>query len=495
MVGRDDQPESGDGQAGRNGVAERPVVADEAGVMPVEGRSLGSGQTLEVARERGLGNLATPSNLQKLQTALHAKAKAEPEFRFYALYDKIYREDVLAHAYARCRANKGAGGVDGQSFAEVEAYGVERWLGELAQALREESYRPEAVRRVFLVKPNGKLRPLGIACLRDRVCQTAATLVLEPIFEADLPPEQYAYRAGKNALDAVKAVHSLLNTGHREVVDADLSAYFDRIPHQDLLTSVARRVVDPRVLRLIKRWLDAPVEETDKRGRKMRTTHNRDSGRASPQGSPISPLLANLYMRRFILGWKKRGLDRRFGASIVNYADDLVICCTRGADEVLSAMREIMERLGLTVNEEKTRTCRVPDESFDFLGYTFGRCYSTQTGRAYIGTRPSKKSVKRMIDSIRVRTDRKLCWLEATEVVERLNLGLVGWANYFCLGPVSKAYKTIDAYTIARLRRWLCDKHKVEGRGSTRYPDEYFQEQLGLTRLWKSTQRLPWAKA
>jgi group II intron reverse transcriptase/maturase len=463
--------------------------------MPVEGRSLGSGQTLEVARERGLGNLATPSNLQKLQTALHAKAKAEPEFRFYALYDKIYREDVLAHAYARCRANKGAGGVDGQSFAEVEAYGVERWLGELAQALREESYRPEAVRRVFLVKPNGKLRPLGIACLRDRVCQTAATLVLEPIFEADLPPEQYAYRAGKNALDAVKAVHSLLNTGHREVVDADLSAYFDRIPHQDLLTSVARRVVDPRVLRLIKRWLDAPVEETDKRGRKTRTTHNRDSGRGSPQGSPISPLLANLYMRRFILGWKKRGLDRRFGASIVNYADDLVICCTRGADEVLSAMREIMERLGLTVNEEKTRTCRVPDESFDFLGYTFGRCYSTQTGRAYIGTRPSKKSVKRMIDSIRVRTDRKLCWLEATEVVERLNLGLVGWANYFCLGPVSKAYKTIDAYTIARLRRWLCDKHKVEGRGSTRYPDEYFQEQLGLTRLWKSTQRLPWAKA
>ena len=463
--------------------------------MPVEGRSLGSRQTLEVARERRLGNLATPSNLQKLQTALHAKAKAEPEFRFYALYDKICRDDILAHAYACCRANKGAAGVDGQSFAEVEAYGVGRWLGELAQALREESYRPEAVRRVFLLKPNGKLRPLGIPCLRDRVCQTAATLVLEPIFEADLPPEQYAYRAGKNALDAVKAVHRLLNTGHREVVDADLSAYFDRIPHQDLLTSVARRVVDRRVLHLIKMWLDAPVEETDKRGRKTRTTSNRDSGRGTPQGSPISPLLANLYMRRFILGWKKRGLDRRFGAIIVNYADDLVICCTRGADEALSAMREIIERLGLTINEEKTRTCRVPDESFDFLGYTFGRCYSTQTGRAYIGTRPSKKSVKRMIDSIRARTDRKLCWLEATEVVERLNLGLVGWAQYFCLGPVSKAYKIIDAYTITRLRRWLCDKHKVEGRGSTRYPDEYFQEQLGLTRLWKSTQRLPWAKA
>ena len=495
MVGRDDQPESGDGQAGRDGVAERPVVSDEAGVMPVEGRSLSSRQTLKVAREWRLGNLATPSNLQKLQTALHAKAKAEPEFRFYALYDKIYREDVLAYAYACCRANKGAGGVDGQSFEEVEAYGVERWLGELAQALREESYRPEAVRRVYIPKPNGKLRPLGIPCLRDRVCQTAAMLVLEPIFEADLPSEQYAYRAGRSALDAVKAVHSLLNTGHREVVDADLSAYFDSIPHADLMKSVARRVVDRRVLHLIKMWLDAPVEETDQRGRKTRTTQSRDSGRGTPQGSPISPLLANLYMRRFILGWKKLGLERRFGARIVTYADDLVICCRRGADEALSAMREIMERLGLTVNEEKTRTCRVPDESFDFLGYTFGRCYSTQTGRAFIGTRPSKKSVKRMIDSIRTHTDRKLCWLEATEVVERLNLGLVGWANYFCLGPVSKAYKTIDAYTITRLRRWLCDKHKVPGGGYTRYPDEYFQEHLGLTRLWKSTQSLPWAKA
>jgi RNA-directed DNA polymerase len=463
--------------------------------MAVEGRGLSSRQTLKVVRERRLGNLVTPSNLQKLQTALHAKAKAEPEFRFYALYDKIYRDDTLAYAYACCSANKGAAGVDDQGFEEVEAYGVERWLGELAQALREESYRPEAVRRVYIPKPNGKLRPLGIPRLLDRVCQTAALLVLEPIFEADLPPEQYAYRAGRNALDAVKAVHSLLNTGHREIVDADLSAYFDTIPHQDLLKSVARRVVDRKVLHLIKMWLEAPVEETDKRGRKRRTTQNRDSGRGTPQGSPISPLLANLYMRRFILGWKKLGLERRFDAKIVTYADDLVICCKRGADEALSAMREIMQRLGLTVNEEKTRTCRVPEESFDFLGYTFGRCYSTQTGRAYIGTRPSKKSIKRMIDSIRTHTDRKLCWLEATDVVERLNRGLRGWANYFCLGPVSKAYRTIDSYTYTRLRRWLCSKHKIRSGGYTRFPAEYFQEELGLIRLWKTTQRLPWAKA
>jgi RNA-directed DNA polymerase len=495
VVGCDDQPGSGDGQTGREGMAERPVVSDEAGVMPVEGRGLGSRQTLKAKREWRLGNLATPSNLQKLQTALHAKAKAEPESRFYALYDKIYREDILAYAYACCRANKGAAGVDGQSFKEVEAYGVEKWLGELAQALREESYRPEAVRRVLIPKSNGKFRPLGIPCLRDRVCQTAAMLILEPIFEADLPPEQYAYRKGRNALDAVKAVHSLLNTGHREVVDADLLAYYDSIPHPSLMKSVARRVVDRRVLHLIKMWLIAPVEETDKRGRKKRTTPNRDSGQGTPQGSPISPLLANLYMRRFILGWKKAGLENRFGAKIVTYADDLVICCKRGAKEALSAMREIMRTVGLTVNEEKTRMCSMPDGSFDFLGYTFGRCYSTKTGRAYIGTRPSKKSVKRMIDAIHADTDRKLCWLEATEVVQRLNLRLEGWANYFCLGPVSKAYKAIDNYTIPRLRRWLCAKHKVAGGGYTLYPDEYFQEELGLIRLWKSTQNLPWAKA
>ena len=442
-----------------------------------------------------MGNLATPGSLQKLQTALHAKAKAEPEFRFYALYDKIYRDDVLAYAYACCRANKGAAGVDGQSFEEVEAYGVERWLGELAQALREESYRPEAVRRVFIPKGKGKLRPLGIPCLRERVCQTAAMLVLEPIFEADLPPEQYAYRVGRNALDAVKEVHSLLNTGYREIVDADLSAYYDSIPHVELMKSVARRVVDRRVLHLIKMWLEAPVEETDERGRKKRSTQNRDSGRGTPQGSPISPLLANLYMRRFVLGWKKLGLESRFGARIVTYADDLVICCKRGADEALTAMREIMARLGLTVNEEKTRTCRVPEESFDFLGYTFGRCYSTQTGRAYIGTRPSKKSIKRMIEAIRAQTDRRTTWLEATWLVQALNRKLEGWANYFRLGPVSKAYRAIDAYTVARLRRWLCGKHKVEGGGRTRYPDEYFHENLGLTRLGKFTQRLPWAKA
>ncbi len=464
--------------------------------MPAEGRGLSSEPTLKVGKDRRLGNLVTPISVQKLRTALHAKAKEEPEFRFYALYDKIYRMDVLEHAYACCRANKGAPGVDGLTFEGVEAYGPERWLGELAQQLREETYRPEAVRRVYIPKPNGKLRPLGIPRLAERVCQTAAMLILEPIFEADMPQEQHAYRQNRNAQSAVREVRGLLASGHKDVVDADLSGYFDTIPHVELMKSVVRRVVDRRVLHLVKMWLDTPVEEQDGRGRKKRTTVNRDTKQGIPQGSPISPLLSNLYMRRFILGWKKAGLEQRLGARIVNYADDLVICCKGdSAQKALNAMRQMMGRLKLTVNEEKTRICRVPDGEFDFLGYTFGRRYSAKTRRPYIASRPSRKSIKRMTEAVRIQTGRNMEWLDAGEMVKCLNQKLGGWANYFNLGPVTPAYRFIDRYTTNRLRRWLCKKHKQPGRGFRHYPDEYLYQKLGLIRLPMLPQNLPWAKA
>ena len=244
-----------------------------------------------------MGNLATPKRVQKLQTALHAKAKTEAGYRFYALYDKISREDILAHAYAQCRSNKGAPGIDGQDFADIEAYGVERWLAELALALRQETYRPEPIRRVFIPKANGKLRPLGISTVRDRVCMTATTLVLAPIFEADLPPEIYAYRAERNAQQAIVEVEELVFRGHPDVVDADLADYFGSIPHADLLKSVARRIVDRRVLHLIKMWLECPVEETDQRGRRRRTTEARDSRRGIPQGDRNSTRLNSSHLK------------------------------------------------------------------------------------------------------------------------------------------------------------------------------------------------------
>jgi group II intron reverse transcriptase/maturase len=319
-------------------------------------------------------SLTTPFSVQKLQTALHAKAKESPNFRFHALYDKVYRKDVLAYAYERCQANGGAAGVDSQTFENIEAYDRERWLDELTQELKSRTYQPLPVRRVYIPKPDGKQRPLGIPTIRDRVVQTSAMLVLEPIFEADLPTEQYAYRADRSALDAVQHVHKLINTGHGQIVDADLSSYFDSVPHAELMRSVARRVVDAAMLHLIKMWLEAPVEETDERGNKRRSTRNRDEGRGTPQGSPISPLFSNLYMRRFVLGWKKLGNEKRWKAYIVNYADDLVICCRVGAEQALVEMRKMMSKLKLTVNETKTRVCYLPEEKFDFLGYTFGRC-------------------------------------------------------------------------------------------------------------------------
>ena len=302
--------------------------------MPVEGRGLGSRAAF--GRRKGYGDWREPIRpwkVRRLQTALHAKAKEAPGLRFYSLSDKVWRADVRAVAWQEVRRNGGAAGVDGQTAADIEPYGVDRWLGELARDLKAGTYRPNAVRQVLIPKKQrGKFRPLGIPCVRDRVAQTAAMLVLSPILEADLQPEQYAYRPGRSTNNAVRRVHRLLTTGYREVVDADLSDYYGQIPHAELLKSVALRVSDGRMLGWVKAWLEMPVEEDDGKGgkrRKRRPNRARKERKGTPKGSPISPLFSNIYMRRFILGWKVLGYARRFEAKIVNYADDFVVLGTR----------------------------------------------------------------------------------------------------------------------------------------------------------------------
>ena len=440
-------------------------------------------------------SLETPLSVQKLQTALHAKAKESPNFRFYSLYDKVYRRDVLEFAYQSCKANYGSAGVDGQTFEHIEEYGVERWLDELAQELTNRTYQPLPVRRVYIPKPDGKQRPLGVPALRDRTAMMAAVLVLGPIFEADLQPEQYAYRPDRSALDAVKHVHKLINTGYGEIVDADLADYFGSIPHSDLLKSMARRIADGAMLHLIKMWLEAPVEETDEHGNKHRSTRNRDEGKGTPQGAPLSPLLSNIYMRRFVLGWKKLGHEKRLQARIVNYADDFVICCRGRAEEARAAMQGIMVKLKLTVNETKTRVCKLPEEKFDFLGYTFGRCYSPKRKRTYLGTVPSKKRVKRICQAISAETRRRHTQREPQDVVGKLNPMIRGWANYFCLGPVGNAYRAVERHTRKRLRQWLCAKHDVPWPAFKKFPEPDLHTVYGLIRLIERPKSFPWAQA
>jgi len=317
-------------------------------------------------------SLETPEKIRTLQRKLYRKAKAEPTYRFYLLYDKIYREDILRHAYALARANAGVPGVDGQTFADIEMSGRGEWLAGLREELISKTYRPAPVRRVMIPKPGGAgERPLGIPTIRDRVVETAAKLVLEPIFEADLEDSAYGYRPGRSAADAIKEVHRLVCRGYTDVVDADLSKYFDTIPHSDLLRSVARRIVDPSVLRLIKMWLKAPVEERDSDG-KRRITGGKSSTCGTPQGGVVSPLLANVYMNRFLKHWRLTGRGEAFRAQIVSYADDFVILSRGCAAEALAWTKAVMTRLGLTINETKTSLKDARRESFNFLGYTFG---------------------------------------------------------------------------------------------------------------------------
>ena len=431
-------------------------------------------------------SLATPEKIRTLQRRLYRKAKAEPAFRFYVLYDKIYREDILRHAYAVARANAGAPGVDGVSFAQIEASGLEAWLAGLREELVSKTYRPDPVRRVSIPKPDGGERPLGIPTIRDRVVQTAAKLVLEPIFEADFEDNAYGYRPARGAVDAVKDVHRHVCRGYTDVVDADLSRYFDSIPHGELLKSVARRIVDRHVLRLIKLWLKAPIEERDNSDGTRRIGGGKSNMHGTPQGGVVSPLLANIYMNRFLKYWRLTGRGEAFCAHVVAYADDFVILSRGRAAESLAWTKVVMTRLGLTLNEVKTSLKNARQERFDFLGYSFGPHRYKANGLWYLSASPSKKSVQRFktkIGNLLVPGNNDP-W---PEVRDTLNRSLLGWSNYFCHGTRRSAFRGVDRYVYECVRDFLARRHKVAGRGTHRFSCDVVYGERGLLRL----ERLP----
>lgn len=428
-------------------------------------------------------SLATPEKIRSLQRKLYRKAKAEPAFRFYVLYDKICRKDILRHAYELARSNAGASGVDGMTFAAIEALGLEAWLAGLREELHSKRYRPDPVRRVMIPKPNGGgERPLGIPTIRDRVVQTAAKLVLEPIFEADFEDNAYGYRPMRGAVDAVKEGHRLICRGYTDVVDADLSRYFDSIPHDALLKSVARRIVDRHVLRLIKLWLKAPIEEWGGSDRTRRIGGGKSNTRGTPQGGVASPLLANIYMNRFLKHWRLTGRTEAFQAHVITYADDFAILSRGHAAEALAWTKAVMTRLGLVVNEAKTSLKNARQERFDFLGYSFGPHRYKANGKWYLSASPSKKSILRFktkVGELLVPGNHDP-W---PKVRDTLNRRLLGWSNYFCYGTCRSAFRSVDRYVYERVRDFLARRHKVAGRGTKRFSCDIVYGEYGLLRL------------
>lgn len=442
--------------------------------------------------------LTTPEAIRTLQRKLYVKAKQEPAYRFYALYDKVWRADILMFAYRLVRANKGSPGVDGMNFEDVEQKrGVDTFLSELAQDLKNKTYQPSPVRRVMISKADGGQRPLGIPTIRDRVAQMAVKLVIEPIFEADFCPNSYGFRPKRSAHDAVDDIADALHRGYTNVIDADLSKYFDSIPHAKLLAVVAERIVDGAILHLIKLWLKAPVIGEDKGGTRKHAGGGKANGRGTPQGGVISPLLANCYLHLLDRIWDKHRLRRKLQAHIVRYADDFVVLCKGKVDAPLATVRHVLERLDLTLNETKTHIVDARKESFNFLGFAIRVSKSWKSGKRYTHICPAPKSLAKIKERITQLTLRERTLIPLEDIIGSMNAALHGWANYFHYRNSSRILDKVKAHAEERLRTHLMKRHKVRDRGTGlgRFPSQKLYAHYGLYKVparagWKTAHAL-----
>ena len=430
--------------------------------------------------------LSTPEQIRTLQRKLYCKAKSEPAFRFYVLYDKVYRADILSHAYHLVRSNKGAPGIDGVSFESIEVgEGEGHFLQKLQDELKSKKYKAQAVRRVWIPKPDGSERPLGIPTIRDRVVQMAVKLIIEPIFEADFCDTSYGFRPQRSAHDAADAVADSLLRRHRHVIDADLSKYFDTIPHAKLLAVVAERISDGAILGLIKQWLKAAIVEEGKDGKRRTIGGGKGNRLGTPQGGVISPLLANLYLHLLDRIWERHDIAKRYGARIVRYADDLVILCAGSVERPLRLLRDVLNLLDLRLNETKTSIVDARKESFDFLGFSFCLRRSRKSGKLYPHVEPSKRSMKRVKACVKALTDRRRTPIPLEDLVAEVNRSLRGWSGYFHYRNSSGVFGRVKWHVEERFRTHLRRRFKLVSRAQAYYhlPTSKLYERFGLFKL------------